>query len=246
MSEQKIFKTSAFGGFKKADVLSYIDNISTQTQKEKAELDEKVKKLEGELLSAKNEVPQAVSTGMSDEEKAQLGEEKQRSQEMSSLIDRLNLEMAKQKKVLDEKDAEIVSLQGEVDRLQQKLVVNGEKAAKYDEIAVKVGSLVIDAKREADKIVENAKQEAQNITKAKEERLSKMNEEFLQFKSGVENIRKELRGTLEILDDKLGKISQMAVETGLDISDTQKEEPAAPAGEVAERPYTIFAPFQFD
>lgn len=56
---------------------------------------------------------------------------------------------------------------------------------------MKVGSLVIDAKQQADRIVERAKEEARAVTREKEERLEKMNADFLQFKQNVEQMRGE-------------------------------------------------------
>lgn len=63
MSNPVIFKTSAFGGFQKTAVLSYIDQMNADSQKLKAELDEKIAALEAQVSELKGQLP-------SEEEKA--------------------------------------------------------------------------------------------------------------------------------------------------------------------------------
>ncbi|MDD3192503.1 MAG: hypothetical protein PHE47_01390 [Oscillospiraceae bacterium] len=228
MSNPVIFKTSAFGGFQKAAVLSYIDQMNANSQKLKTELDGKIAMLEAQVAQLKGQIP-------TEEEQAaaqKLEKEKQqKSQEMTALVDQLNLEIARQQKLLAAKDEELKLHGDRIQKLQFQAESHSFKAQKYDEIAMKVGSLVIDAKQQADRIVAQAKEEASAVTREKEERLEKMNTDFLQFKQNVEQLREELRDTLELLDQKLGKL-------GI----TPERESA---GQTAEEKHT-FAPFHFD
>ena len=57
MSNPVIFKTSAFGGFQKTAVLSYIDQMNADSQKLKAELDEKIAALEAQVSELKGQLP---------------------------------------------------------------------------------------------------------------------------------------------------------------------------------------------
>ena len=101
MSNPVIFKTSAFGGFQKTAVLSYIDQMNADSQKLKAELDEKIAALEAQVSELKGQLP-------SEEEKAaalQREEAQQKkSREMTELIERLNQEIDRQQKLLADKD----------------------------------------------------------------------------------------------------------------------------------------------
>ena len=54
MKDPVILKSSLFGGFKKAGVLSYIDQLDSESQKLKAELDEKIAQLEQQVASLEN------------------------------------------------------------------------------------------------------------------------------------------------------------------------------------------------
>ena len=198
MSDPVIFKTTAFGGFQKAAVLSYIDQLNTDNQKLKAELDVKVAALEAQVAQLKEQIPSEEEKAAAEEASKQ---QQQKSRELTELTDRLNLEIARQQKRLAEKEEE-----GRQRKFQFQAETNLFKAQKYDEVAMKVGTLVVDAKQQAERIVEQAREEAQAITREKEERLEKMNEDFLQFKQNVEQLRGELRETLELLDGKLEKL----------------------------------------
>ena len=184
MSNPVIFKTSAFGGFQKTAVLSYIDQMNADSQKLKAELDEKIAALEAQVSELKGQLP-------SEEEKAaalQREEAQQKkSREMTELIERLNQEIDRQQKLLADKDEEIKRMNERVRKLQFQAESHSFKAQKYDEIAMKVGSLVIDAKQQADRIVERAKEEARAVPREKQ-------------------MRGELRDTLEFLDRRLEKL----------------------------------------
>lgn len=203
MSDPVIFKTSAFGGFQKAAVLSYIDQLNADNQKLKAELDEKVAALEAQVVELKEQLPTEEEKAAAEEASKQ---QQQKTQELTELTDRLNLEIARQQKLLAEKDEEIQKLGEQARKSQFQAETNLFKAQKYDEVAMKVGTLVVDAKQQAEKIIEQAREEAHAITREKEERLEKMNEDFLQFKQNVEQLRAELRETLELLDGKLEKL----------------------------------------
>lgn len=154
MSNPVIFKTSAFGGFQKAAVLSYIDQMNADSQKLKEELDGKIAALEARVSELKGQLP-------SEEEKAAAVEreetQQKKSREMEELINQLNQEMARQQKLLSDKDEEIKQMNERTRKLQFQAESHSFKAKKYDEIAMKIGSLVIDAKQQEALMVEKSK-----------------------------------------------------------------------------------------
>ena len=115
MSNPVIFKTSAFGGFQKAAVLSYIDQMNADSQKLKEELDGKIAALEARVSELKGQLP-------SEEEKAAAVEreeaQQKKSREMEELINQLNQEMARQQKLLSDKDEEIKQMNERTRKLQ--------------------------------------------------------------------------------------------------------------------------------
>ena len=202
MSNPAIFKTSVFGGFQKTAVLTYIDQLNADHQKRKTELDGKIAALEQQIAQLQAQVP-------TEEEKTAAEEQKQQTQQAQTLKQKHNKQKDKQQKTLAEKDAEIQQFAKRVHKLQFQAESHAFKAQKYDEIAMKIGTLVIDAKQRSDRIIAQAEEEAQKVTREKEERLEKMQGELQQFQQNVDQLRAQLKETLEWMDRKLERLGML-------------------------------------
>ena len=218
MKDPVILKSSLFGGFKKANVLSYIDQLDRDSQSLKAQLDEKIAELEAQVTSLEKQIP-------SEEEKQaaalRLEESQQKNQVLFTLTQKLEQEIDRQNTLLQQKDEEIRQATERIRKLQFTADSHALKAQKYDDIAMKIGSLIIEAKQQADAIVEKAKAEADAITKEKEAKLEKMNGEFMQFKANVDDLRRQLQSTMASLD---GKLEDMGTRSAAEAQNEPKEE----------------------
>lgn len=218
MKDPVILKSSLFGGFKKANVLSYIDQLDRDSQQLKAQLDEKIAELEAQVTSLEKQIP-------SEEEKQaaalRLEESQQKNQVLFTLTQKLEQEIDRQNALLQQKDEEIRQATERIRKLQFTADSHALKAQKYDDIAMKIGSLIIEAKQQADAIVEKAKAEADAITKEKEAKLEKMNGEFMQFKANVDDLRRQLQSTMASLD---GKLEDMGTRSAAEAQNEPKEE----------------------
>lgn len=218
MKDPVILKSSLFGGFKKANVLSYIDQLDRDSQLLKAQLDEKIAELEAQVTSLEKQIP-------SEEEKQaaalRLEESQQKNQVLFTLTQKLEQEIDRQNTLLQQKDEEIRQATERIRKLQFTADSHALKAQKYDDIAMKIGSLIIEAKQQADAIVEKAKAEADAITKEKEAKLEKMNGEFMQFKANVDDLRRQLQSTMASLD---GKLEDMGTRSAAEAQNEPKEE----------------------
>lgn len=218
MKDPVILKSSLFGGFKKANVLSYIDQLDRDSQSLKAQLDEKIAELEAQVTSLEKQIP-------SEEEKQaaalRLEESQQKNQVLFTLTQKLEQEIDRQNALLQQKDEEIRQATERIRKLQFTADSHALKAQKYDDIAMKIGSLIIEAKQQADAIVEKAKAEADAITKEKEAKLEKMNGEFMQFKANVDDLRRQLQSTMASLD---GKLEDMGTRSAAEAQGEPKEE----------------------
>ena len=213
MKDPVILKSSLFGGFKKAGVLSYIDQLDSESQKLKAELDEKIAQLEQQVASLEKQIPTEAEK---QEQQQRLEDSRQKNQVLLSLTQKLEEEIGRQNTLLEQKDEEIRQATERIRKLQFTADSHALKAQKYDDIAMKIGSLIIEAKQQADAIVEKARAEADAITKEKEEKLEKMNGEFIQFKANMDDIRQQLQSTMASLDGRLEDMgTRSAAEAGI-------------------------------
>lgn len=234
MSDPVILKTVAFGGFQKTAVLRYIDQLNADSEKMKAELDAQIAKLSAQVTDLSGQIP-------TEEQKA-ANLEKESAQEkkirdLTELVEEQSAQMSQQKKMTAQKEEEMRAMSDKMRKLQFQAESNTYKAQKYDELSMKFGALLVDAKQEAQRIVDQATEDAKAITQEKQQRLQQMNAQFVQFKENVEQLRGELRETLEGLDKKLGKIESFAAAQ-------TKEVPGG--SEPAREERKTFAPFHLD
>ncbi len=134
-----IMKTAIFGGFKKSDVLSLIENLQSETAETKLLLDEKRK----EVIELREKLDDFY-------------EKLEKLNEVNELLfakEKENQELAeKLEKVLSEnKD------------LNDKLSDFDNKSEKLQRAEKQIGAVYIDARRYADDLVENARSKAKDI-----------------------------------------------------------------------------------
>ncbi len=137
--EFTVMKTALFGGFKKSDVLSLVEQLQAETAETKEELDKKRE----EALELKNKIDEL-------EEKLE---------ELTVVNDKL---MEKEKEVaeLNQKLDEALK---ENKQLSEKSVEFDEKSEKLRRAEKQIGAAYIDARRYSDDLVENAKSKAKDI-----------------------------------------------------------------------------------
>ncbi|MBO5333364.1 MAG: hypothetical protein J6B37_04530 [Clostridia bacterium] len=134
-----IMKTAIFGGFKKSDVLSLIENLQSETAETKLLLDEKRK----EVIELREKLDDVY-------------EKLEKLNEVNELLfakEKENQELAEElEKVLSEnKD------------LNDKLSDFDNKSEKLQRAEKQIGAVYIDARRYADDLVENARSKAKDI-----------------------------------------------------------------------------------
>ena len=134
-----IMKTAIFGGFKKSDVLSLIENLQGETADTKSLLDEKRKEVMElrekldivyEKLEQLNEVSELLSL---------------KEKENQELTEKLEKALAENKELND------------------KLSDFDNKSEKLQRAEKQIGAVYIDARRYADDLVENARSKAKDI-----------------------------------------------------------------------------------
>ena len=138
-NDSTIMKTAIFGGFKKSDVLSLIENLQSETADTKLLLDEKRK----EAMELREKVDSLC------EKIEQLNE----VNELLAVKEKENQELTeKLEKALNENK-----------ELNDKLSDFDSKSEKLQRAEKQIGAVYIDARRYADDLVENARSKAKDI-----------------------------------------------------------------------------------
>lgn len=162
MSKDLMFKTTAFGGFRKDDVMDFIEKVLN----EKSELERrlaantaKTTQLNNELSALQSEVAD-IGKLRSDvaELSAKINEYETAMDDKDTLINELTSKLSEaQSKAVD--DGELAALKIENERLQAELNKKGD-------LERQVGAAMLDARVHSEELVEQAKERANSVTKA--------------------------------------------------------------------------------
>lgn len=213
MADQVIFKTAAFGGFDKAAVLSYVDQQQKAAQSAQEELQKKIAGLEqsGREMGA---LLEENKKQIMDLENA-LQAEQAKNREANSLINTLNLEIARQGRTLEQKNQEIRQQQEACRQFQFKAEAMEYKAQKFDEASLDIGTVILEAKQTASGILEGAETRSKEITAEAEQRMrtaaadtAKIREEVAQLKEMLGGVMAKMSGELDQLDGSLAATAE--------------------------------------
>ena len=173
MANDVIFKTKAFGGFNKEEVMTYINRLIT----EKEELENKCKELTDEKNNLKNEVSEISQKLKETEEKVTKSAEEY--EELSKVLEAEREVSAAVYNEKEEFSVEILKLNKELNELKNKPVLSEEDAeilkaenaklkAECDKLKAmeqQVGAAMLDARLRSDELVKEAEEKANLVRK---------------------------------------------------------------------------------
>ena len=173
MANDIIFKTKAFGGFNKEEVMTYINCLIS----EKSALEAKCKELTDENTNLKNEISEASEKVKSAEEKVSKAEEQHNEDSQRLKVERdINTALTEDKEKLN---VEILKLNKEITELKNKPVLSEEDAEvlktenaklktecdKLKAMEQQVGAAMLDARLRSDELIKEAEEKAEVVRK---------------------------------------------------------------------------------
>jgi len=162
MSKDLMFRTSAFGGFKKDEVMDFIESVLTEKsaiERQLAANSAQVSQLNAQIASLKSEVAD-MGKLRSDiaEFSAKINDYEVAIDDKDTLIQELTERLSKAEAAAVN-ESEIAELKKENERLQAEL-------DKKRELERQVGAAMLDARVHSEELVEQAKERANSVTKA--------------------------------------------------------------------------------
>ena len=173
--EYTVMKTTLFGGFKKSDVLSYVEQLQTETADIKSMLDSKR------------------------EEALEL---KQKIDELELKIENLNQvneKLAEKEKEVSELTVKLEIALSENRKYSEQVAEFDEKSEKLRRAEKQIGAAYIDARRYSDDLVDNAKAKAKDIGAIASQEVKREANEVEQLLLDVDAISKKFNSSLEQL-----------------------------------------------
>lgn len=170
-----IMKTAVFGGFKKSDVLSYVEQLQSET----AEIREQLNDKRNEAVELKDKIDEL-------EEKL----------EELSLV---NQRLAEKEKEVSQLTAKLSVSEAENTQYREKLSAYDEKTDKLRRAEKQIGAAYIDARRYSDELVDNAKSKAKDIGAVASQDIKREACEIEQLLKDVDAISRKFNSSLEQL-----------------------------------------------
>lgn len=159
MPNDVIFKTKTFGGFDKREVLDYVNKVLA----EKSDKEKEISELKAELDEAQNENSRVMADFVN--QKVAISEKEDEIRSLIDMVEKQKAEIAELSEKasaaeMDEKSlSELEYLRAEVARLKA-------ECDKKRDIERQVGAAMLDARVHSEELVEEARERANNVTKA--------------------------------------------------------------------------------
>lgn len=172
-NDSTVMKTSIFGGFKKADVLKYVEELQQETSNIQEQLDEK----RNEALELKNKIDELE---IRLENLAKTNEKLlEKERECAELNVKLDYALKENKEFSD------------------KIAEFQEKSDKIKKAEMQLGAAYIDARRYSDEIVDNARAKAKDIGAIACQDIKREASEIEQLLKEVDVISRKFNSSLE-------------------------------------------------
>lgn len=205
MAGNEIFST-VLRGYKKEEVIAYIEDMSAQLQQLKTELDKK--EVELDRLNKEFNLLQE-SLAQPDEEAVAAEQAKIREEIENDLRAEYEAKLAQQAMEFEAKANEQLA-DSEAQR----------KAKEYDECKDTLAELMIQARRNADDIVAKANAEAQMLRSKSRAEFSQLGSGFSVLQQNVGNIRVEFRQNLDKITEQIDLFEEQLYALQNDVDQT--------------------------
>lgn len=231
MANDIIFKTKAFGGFNKEEVMTYINRLIS----EKEELENKCKALTEEKNNLKNEVSEISQKLKTAEDKAE-----SEIKEREDVLKILDAEREIRDAVCKEKDefgVEILKLNKELNELKNKPVLSEEDAevlkaenaklkAECDKLKAmeqQVGAAMLDARLRSDELIKEAEEKANLVRKDVYDAIGDTALKIDELSGGITEIARnftkavsEVEMRISVLTGNMSKTAQALISNNLE------------------------------
>ena len=204
MSENNLKKT-IMGGFDKQSVMDYVDGLNLKYSSRERELTQTIEQLSIEnnsLKDQKNENSQKFEYYESE-----ITELKNKVKEYEDKLEKLNMNLLESKKLEHDTKQKLVIMTEENNRLNNALVEAQHKANKFDMEAIEVGSVLINAKNSADKIIKEAMEDSVQIKDTTLENTKALSEELDSFKIDLSSLNTAINAVFNTFKGHLGTLA---------------------------------------
>lgn len=220
MKKNTFFKRSLFGGFKREDVINYIDNLKSEL--ESAKKDAETLREENASLKSSNDALAAETDKFRSENVS-----------LSMSLGENTLQLNEVKAKLSEAEEKIGVLERENDSIKAENETYKSKVERASEIESHVGGMIADAKIYREKLVADARNEINNISASYHTAAKAITEKIDTFADELNDLSADVSASLSSIMDSLIKMSDEIEKSKNSFADSNSlntEEPKSASG----------------
>ncbi len=204
MENQTIFKGSFFG-FSKKDVISYIDASNKTALEVEERLNSQINSLTTERLNLQSQIS-------SFEEKIfqlemQLSEQQETINKLTGNINELTETIERQQVIIEKQEEDLKAQVTKNSDLSKEAESLQEKGRKYDEIASRIGNVILEAEKNAKSIVDSAVSKSNDINTDTDITILEFSNALGMLKNDVQKLKKDLHDTMSTIEIKIDSLS---------------------------------------
>lgn len=183
-SEKKTMKTAVFGGFKKSDVLAYIESLQNDAAEISGELDKK----RAEALELRKKIDAF--------------------EEKTDELSKISKAVEEKDAHIAELENKIKTVSAESEQYKSRLLEYQDKSERLSRAEKQIGAAYIDARRYSDEIVDNAKAKAKDIGAIASQDVKSQANDIEQLLRDVDAVSKKFNSSLEQLHKDVYALSK--------------------------------------
>lgn len=204
--ENKPEFTSNLWGYKKEEVLQYIEQMSSQASQSEQQLQEKME----QITRSRQELEEQIA---SFEQKLQaaaddLDMERGKNKKLSEMIGLLQEEIDRQRRWEERREKDFQAVQEDNREMQEKMREAAEKSKRYDEAAATIGAAILEAQNAAEKIIHDANHKAEKISQDAGVFVAGILEKIEGMQQDFVSLRSKMNQSIELLNSRYDQIEQ--------------------------------------
>ncbi len=204
MDNERIFKSQLFG-FDKKDVLDYIDATNKTAMEAEQNLNNRVNALTEERQSLRTQLDEFESKMQQLEKRIE--DEKNVIDQLTGRVSELNDIIRQKNDIIDRKNREFEMELAEKKRLRNAAIELEEKSKKYDEVATRIGNVMLEAEKNAGDIIDRAKNKAESLDIDTKTAAETFDSDLDELKKNISDLKTSLHTTMTTIEIQLDALN---------------------------------------
>ncbi|MCI8497030.1 MAG: hypothetical protein HFE85_02105 [Clostridiales bacterium] len=232
MAEQGLLKKSLFGGFKKDDVLEYIDKLNENARQEESRLTRRLDEIEEKNVFLSQQALQLKQ--LLEDTQRQLEEQNQRVQSLTESKKSLDAELLSSR-YSDEQHIRELEFEREKNR-QMELALEAleEKAKSYDGLSAQIGDIMVEARLQSARLMQETHDQCSEMTGHANDSVETMAARIDQLSSQMSGIREQFEQSMQAMSSEMDSIGKQLTEKAAELREEKITLETAQAAEEEE------------